>query len=157
MIKINVVAVGKIKEKYFTDAILEYQKRLSRFCEFSITEVSEENYSKIDDAIIEKIKAKEEQNVIAHLKGYVIAMAIEGKKYSSASFAKKIQSIADAGNGTITFLIGGSYGMTDTLKKRANELISFSDMTFPHTFFRAMLVEQIYRAFSILGGTPYHK
>ena len=157
MIKINVVAVGKIKEKYFTDAILEYQKRLSRFCEFSITEVSEENYSKIDDAIIEKIKAKEEQNVIPYLKGYVIAMAIEGKKYSSASFAKKIQSIADAGNGTITFLIGGSYGMTDTLKKRANELISFSDMTFPHTFFRAMLVEQIYRAFSILGGTPYHK
>ena len=157
MVKINVVAVGKIKENYFIDALKEYQKRLARFCEFSIIEVAEENYSKIDDALIEKIKLKEEENLTPHLKGYVFATAIEGKKYSSKAFAQKLKDLIDDGKGVITFVIGGSYGMTDTVKRKADQLISFSDMTFPHTFFRVMLTEQIYRAFCINSGSPYHK
>lgn len=157
MIKINVVAVGKIKENYFIDALKEYQKRLARYCEFSIIEVAEENYTKVDDALIEKIKQKEEENILPYLKGYVFATAIEGKKYSSPTFAKKLKDLIDDGKGVITFVIGGSYGMTDAIKKRADGLISFSDMTFPHTFFRVMLTEQIYRAFCINSGAPYHK
>lgn len=157
MIKINVVAVGKIKEKYFTEALLEYSKRLSRYCEFNIIEIPEENYSKVDDTLIEKIKAKEEESILPHLKGYVLATAIEGKKHSSVAFADKIKRLTDLGQGIITFVIGGSYGMTNRVKSLANELISFSDMTFPHTFFRVMLTEQLYRAFSIINNTPYHK
>ena len=157
MVKINIVAVGRIKEKYFLEALKEYQKRLARFCEFSIIEVAEENYVKTDDEIIERIKLKEEENVWPKLKGYIFATAIEGKKYSSNAFAKRLKNLIDEGKGVITFVIGGSYGMTDKIKKSANELISFSDMTFPHTFFRVMLTEQIYRAFCINAGTPYHK
>ena len=157
MIKINVVAVGKIKEKYFTEALLEYSKRLSRYCEFNIIEIPEENYSKVDDTLIEKIKAKEEESILPHLKGHVIATAIEGKKHSSVAFADKLKRLTDLGQGVITFVIGGSYGMTNRVKSLANELISFSDMTFPHTFFRVMLTEQLYRAFSIINNTPYHK
>ena len=157
MVKIRILSVGKIKEKYFTEALSEYSKRLCRFCDFSVIEVPEENYSKVDDTLIEKIKFKEEEKLLPHLKGYVIAMAIEGKKYSSQTFASEIKSLIDQGNGVITFVIGGSYGLSDKVKGRADKLISFSDMTFPHTFFRVMLAEQIYRAFSIIEGTPYHK
>lgn len=157
MLKINVVAVGKIKEKYFSEAVLEYSKRLSRFCEFNLIEVPEENYSKVDDALIEKIKLAEQERILPHLKGYVFVAAIEGKKYSSPTFAQTIKRLADEGKGVITFVIGGSYGLTDQIKRKADALISFSDMTFPHTFFRAMLVEQIYRAFCINASTPYHK
>lgn len=157
MLKINVVAVGKIKEKYFSEAVLEYSKRLSRYCEFTLIEVPEENYVKVDDALIEKIKITEQERILPHLKGYVFATAIEGKKYSSPTFADTLKKLSDQGKGVITFVIGGSYGLTDQIKKRADSLVSFSDMTFPHTFFRAMLLEQIYRAFCINGGSPYHK
>lgn len=157
MIKINLVAVGKVKEKYFSDGIDEYAKRLSRFCDFKITEISEENYQKIDDSLILQIKEKEWEKIIPHLKGFVVAMAIEGKKYSSEGFANLIKSLSDKGQGVITFVIGGSYGLSDAVKSRANALISFSDMTFPHTMFRLMLTEQIYRAFSIMGKSAYHK
>ena len=91
-----------------------------------------------------------------HLKGYVFVSAIEGKKLSSKAFSEKLKKAADE-RGTVSFVIGGSYGLADEVKKRARELISFSDMTFPHTLFRLMLVEQIYRAFSISAGTAYHK
>ena len=157
MIKINVVAVGKVKENYFLDGIKEYAKRLGRFCEFSITEVPEENYSKVDEKLIEKIKEKEATAISSHLKGKVFAMAIEGKKYSSESFATLIKNTVDLGSGVITFVIGGSYGLHQDIKRRSDGLISFSDMTFPHTFFRLMLIEQIYRAFSIIEGSAYHK
>ena len=157
MIKINVVAVGKVKEKYFSDGINEYKKRLGKFCEFTITEIAEENYNKIDEALIKQIKEKEGEKILPYLKGSVFAMAIEGKKYSSEKFANKIKATVDGGQGVITFVIGGSYGLSDKIKKKANELISFSDMTFPHTMFRLMLVEQVYRAFSIIGGSAYHK
>ena len=150
------VAVGKVKEKYFLDGINEYAKRLSKYCEFSIIEVAEENYTKVDDTLINTIKEKECEKILPHLKGKVFAMAIEGKKTSSEKFAKAIKTLIDGGTGVITFVIGGSYGLADRIKKNA-ELLSFSDMTFPHTLFRLMLTEQIYRAFAINAGSAYHK
>ncbi len=157
MVKVNLVAVGKVKEKYFADGIAEYAKRLSRFCQFNIVEVAEENYLKVDEALINVIKEKEAERIIPHLRGYVVSMAIEGKKTSSRGFADKLSKVVDGGNGVITFVIGGSYGLADRIKAKSNELMSFSDMTFPHTLFRLMLTEQIYRAFSINGGSAYHK
>ena len=146
MIKVNVVAVGKVKEKYFADGIAEYAKRLSRYCDFSLTEVKEENFTVCTPQLIETIKERE---------AAVYALAIEGKKFSSERFAAEIEKAA-AKSGVLTFVIGGSYGIADRIKEKA-ALISFSDMTFPHTLFRLMLTEQIYRAFSIIAGTPYHK
>ena len=157
MVKINLVAVGKVKETYFSDGIKEYAKRLSRFCDFNIIEIGEENFSKADDGTIKIVKEKEGEKISEYLKGYVIAMAIEGKKMSSEKFADKLDAVISRGNGVITFVIGGSYGLSDKVKSRADELMSFSDMTFPHTLFRLMLTEQIYRAFSILNGSAYHK
>jgi 23S rRNA (pseudouridine1915-N3)-methyltransferase len=157
MIKVNVVAVGKVKEKYFADGISEYVKRLTRYCEFKMIEVSEENFTKFDEGLVSTIKEKEAERILPHLKGYVVAMAIEGKKYTSEKFAKLIKDVADRGSGVITLIIGGSYGLSDRVKNRADELLSFSDMTFPHTLFRLMLTEQLYRAFSINGGSAYHK
>ena len=157
MIKVNVIAVGKVKEKYFLDGISEYSKRLSRYCEFKIIEVSEENYKKVDETIIKDIIRIEGDRILAlnEFKGKIFSMAIEGEKLSSKSFAKKIKTLVDMGE-NITFIIGGSYGLDERIKKQSS-LISFSDMTFPHTLFRLMLTEQIYRAFSINQGTPYHK
>ena len=157
MIKINLVAVGKVKEKYFLGGIEEYAKRLSRFCDFKIIELPEENYNKVDDALIESIKKKESEKILQNLKGYVFALAIEGKKYSSQSFSEEIKKLIDLGKGEITFVIGGSYGLDDSVKAKADKLISFSDMTFPHTLFRLMFTEQLYRAFSIINGSSYHK
>ena len=157
MVRINVLAVGKVKEKYFAEGIAEYSKRLSRYCQFTITEIAEENYLKVDDSLIDTIKGKEAERILTHLKGYVISMAIEGKKTSSTNLAQKIAKLIDGGNGVITFVIGGSYGLSDKIKAKSNELMSFSEMTFPHTLFRLMLTEQIYRAFSINAGSAYHK
>lgn len=157
MLKVNLVVVGKVKEKYFADGINEYTKRLSRFCDFKLIEVQEENYSKVDDAIITVIKQKESERILPYLKGNVYSMAIEGKKYASESFANLIKGLSDKGVNAITFVIGGSYGISDEIKKKSTGLISFSDMTFPHTLFRLMCTEQIYRAFSIIAGSNYHK
>lgn len=156
MIKVNVVAVGKVKEKYFSDGIAEYAKRLSRFCEFKIIEVEEENFKKAESGDISVIKEREGERILPHLKGRVFAMAIEGKRRSSEEFARLIQTAADS-VGVMTFVVGGSYGLSDAVKSRADGLLSFSEMTFPHTLFRLMLTEQIYRAFTILGGSAYHK
>lgn len=157
MLKVNLIAVGKVKEKYFADGISEYVKRLSRFCEFNLIEVQEENYSKVDDAIISIIKQKEGERILPHLKGSIYSMAIEGKKYTSESFSSLIKGLSDRGVSAITFVIGGSYGLSDEVKKKSNGLISFSDMTFPHTLFRLLCTEQLYRAFSIISGSNYHK
>ncbi len=157
MIKINVVAVGKVKESYFAQGVAEYAKRLGKFCDFSVIEIAEENFSKVDDKLIEVIKEREAGRILPHCKGYVVAMAIEGKELSSQKLAQKLKTLTDSGQGVITFIIGGSYGIHDSVKTRANELISFSQMTFPHTMFRLMLVEQLYRAFSINAGSAYHK
>lgn len=154
MIKINLVCVGKVKEKYFAEGIAEYAKRLKRFCDFNVLEVAEENAVGLSALLTAE---REEKNIIPKLRGAVLAFAIEGKKYSSETFAQKIKTLADSGAGEITFVIGGSYGLSDGVKKRADELVSFSDMTFPHTLFRLMCAEQIYRAFCIINKTPYHK
>ncbi len=157
MIKVNVVAVGKVKERYFQEGIDEYSKRLQKFCQFKITEIAEENYKTVDNSIINTIKEKEADKIIPHLKGKVYAMAIEGKKVSSQDFANILKDVTDVGGGVVTFVIGGSYGLSDRIKKEANGLVSFSAMTFPHTLFRLMLTEQIYRGFNILTGSAYHK
>jgi 23S rRNA (pseudouridine1915-N3)-methyltransferase len=156
MLKVNLIAVGKVKEKYFSDGIAEYKKRLSKYCDFNIIEIGEENFNKVDDGVIEQIKTREGEKILPHLKGKVYAMAIEGEKTSSEKFAKTLKSLSDKGE-TITFVIGGSYGLSDAVKRKADGLISFSDMTFPHTLFRLMLVEQLYRGFSINAGSAYHK
>lgn len=157
MVKINIVAVGKVKEKYFSDGIEEYVKRIGKYAEVNLIEVNEENFLKVDETLIETIKRREGDRIKAHLKGFVYALAIEGKKFSSKEFANQLRSLIDGGTGVITFVIGGSYGLCDEVKKRADKLLSFSDMTFPHTMFRLMLSEQIYRAFSINAGSAYHK
>ena len=154
MFKVNLVCVGKVKEKYFADGIYEYVKRLKRFCDFNVTEVAEENVKDLSGAMIAE---KEGKNILPKLRGTVFALAIEGKKYSSEEFSKEIKKQADGGAGEITFVVGGSYGLSEEVKNKADGLISFSDMTFPHTLFRLMLTEQIYRAFCITAGTPYHK
>lgn len=156
MIKVNVIAVGKVKEKYFLDGINEYSKRLSRFCEFNIIEVKEENFEKVDKGLIETIMEREASRILPLLRGKVYALAIEGKEFSSEDFATEIKNCCASG-GVMTFVIGGSYGLKDEIKKKAEKLVSFSKMTFPHTLFRLMLTEQLYRAFSIISGSQYHK
>ena len=157
MIKIRLIAVGKVKEKYFTEAILEYSKRLSGYCDFSLIEVKEENFKNPSPADIKKIMAIEGERILSNIKGYPIALAIEGKKLSSEELAKKIKTLTDRGEGEITFIIGGSYGIDDKVKSLCKEKMSFSDMTFPHTLMRVMTTEQIYRAFAINAGSEYHK
>lgn len=157
MIKIRIVAVGRVKEKYFSDAINEYGKRLSRFCDFSIVEVKEENYDKATSANVEKILVVEGERIEKAVKGTPVCLAIEGKKLSSEGLAEFIKTKIDRGEGEITFIIGGSYGIDERIKLLCKDKISFSDMTFPHTLARVMLSEQIYRAFTIINGAEYHK
>ena len=159
MLHINVICVGKIKESFFRDAILEYSKRLSRFCNLTITELQDEKIpEKASEKIEQEIKEKEGQNIISHIKkdSYVIALDLTGKQYTSEGFSKKITQITNYSS-HITFLIGGTLGMSKTLLSRANELISFSKMTFPHQLIRIFLLEQIYRAFKIANNETYHK
>ncbi len=157
MVKINIVCVGKVKEKYFLSGIEEYAKRIGRFADFRIIEVAEENYKNFSDALINQILEKECERMEPNLKGYVIACAIEGQKLNSEKLSKKIENIKSNGEGQITFVIGGSYGLSNKIKEGADMLLSVSDMTFPHTLFRLMLTEQIYRALSIENGIKYHK
>ena len=158
MLKVRVACVGTIKEKYFSDAVAEYSKRISRFAEFSIREVKEENFvTTPTPAEAQKILSIESERLEKEIKGYVICLAIEGKKISSEGLAQKIADLKSKGEGEITFVIGGSYGISNQLKQRADERISMSDMTFPHTLARVMLTEQIYRAFMIESGAKYHK
>ncbi len=157
MVKINIVAVGKVKERYFQDGINEYLKRLSRYAKVSIIEIKERNLVNEPNAseILEILK-REGDDIKKELKGHVVAMAIEGKKYSSEAFSDFIEKAKNL-RGEITFVIGGSYGLDSSIKKMADDNISVSDMTFPHTLLRLMLVEQIYRAFTILEDGKYHK
>lgn len=159
MLKINVIAIGKVKEKYFSQGIEEYAKRLSRFCQFKIIELEEETFKKESEANVSVSLNRERDRILAcpEFKGHVIVMAIEGEKVSSEGFAKKIKTLIDQGKGVITFVIGSSFGVSEEIKKRADQMLSFSQMTFPHTMFRLMLTEQIYRAFCINQGSAYHK
>ncbi len=157
MVKVNLVAVGKVKEKYFSQAIEEYVKRLSKYCEIKVIETPEVNFSTVSDATIKATIEKEAEKILPYLKGKVYAFAIEGKEQSSEDFAKELKDLIDSGEGVFTFVIGGSYGLSNGIKTKADKLFSFSKMTFPHTLFRVMALEQIYRAFTIIVGSGYHK
>lgn len=157
MFRVKIVCVGKIKEPWFRDACAEYLKRLSRFADVAVKEVREENFS---DNPGEKERAeivrREGESVLRELSGEVIALAVEGKRMSSEGFAGELARIRD-GIGEATFVIGGSYGLSPEVKARASRLLSFSDMTFPHTLMRVIALEQIYRGFMIGAGSAYHK
>ncbi len=157
MIKIKLVCVGKIKENYFLDAVKEYEKRLSRFCQFQIKEIKEENFNdNPTESQIKSIIKKEGENILREIRGEGILLDIQGKEYSSVEFSNFLKSNIDKG-AEITFIIGGSYGVSEEVKLKATSRISFSKMTFPHTMFRVMLLEQTYRAFTIINGAKYHK
>lgn len=157
MVKINIVAVGKVKENYFSDGIKEYQKRLSKYASVQITEVKEENFLKGEtEAERLQIIEAEAENILKKLKGKITALCIEGEKQSSEKFSYFIKNCIDCGE-EITFVIGGSYGLSERVKKIADKKLSFSDMTFPHTMTRLILLEQIYRAFTIINNSTYHK
>ena len=149
---IRIICVGKIKEKYFTDAINEYQKRLSKYTKLEIIELPD------FDADINTILKKESELILKHIKdkSYVITLEIEGNELSSIELSKKIDNILNT-NSDITFIIGGSYGLSDEVKNISNYKLSFSKMTFPHQLFRVILLEQIYRSYKILNNETYHK
>ena len=149
---INLVCVGNLKEKFSRDSAQEYIKRLGAFCKLSVVEIKEQNLLENVPLILEK----EGEQIVKHLKGFVILCDIGGQQISSEKFAQKLQAISME-DSTITFVVGGSYGVSDQVRALANERISFSQMTFPHNLFRIMLLEQIYRAFTILSGKTYHK
>lgn len=158
--KITILCVGKIKEKFYRDAIAEYQKRLSRYCKLEMIEVADEKTPDNAGTLLEKqIKTKEAERMEKYLPqdAYVIALAIEGRQPDSEEFAEKIEKLGIGGVSHIVFLIGGSLGMSETLLKRADYLLSFSKMTFPHQLMRVILLEQVYRAYRIINHEPYHK
>ena len=159
MLNINIICVGKIKEKFFTSAIEEYSKRLSKYCKLDILELPDEKIPDNPNETIEGIiKEKECNNISKHLKkdSYIIALDLKGKEYTSVEFSKKIENLSMT-NSKITFIIGGSLGLTDSLLSQCHEKICFSKMTFPHQLIRIFLVEQIYRAFKISNNESYHK
>lgn len=161
MIKINLICIGKIKEKYFTDAIGEYSKRLGSFCKFRIIELNEEKIrsNTPNNAQIEEVISAEGKRILQKLASsdYVIAMCIEGKLMSSEELSGVIDRTAISGKSTLDFLIGGSYGLSEEVKRRADLKLSMSRMTFPHQMARMILSEQIYRAFEISANGKYHK
>ncbi|MBM7615535.1 23S rRNA (pseudouridine(1915)-N(3))-methyltransferase RlmH [Alkaliphilus hydrothermalis] len=157
---ITILTVGKIKEKFFKQAIDEYTKRLSRYCKLNLIEVPDEKAPEhLSDTEMEIIKTKEGENLLKHLKdgAYVIALVIKGKMLSSEELAEKINQLALTGNSNIYFVIGGSLGLSDEVIKRADFKLSFSPMTFPHQLMKVVLLEQVYRGFRIIKGEPYHK
>lgn len=158
--KITILCVGKIKERYFTDAIKEYSKRLNRYCKLAIQEVPDEKTPDgAGEGLIAQIKAKEGSRLLKALpeKACVIALAIEGKKLSSEKLAEKLEAFGVNGESHLVFIIGGSLGLSEEVLRRADLLLSFSDMTFPHQLMRVILLEQIYRSYRIISGEPYHK
>ena len=159
MLTINIICIGKIKENYLKDAILEYSKRLSKYCNLQITELPDEKIpEKLSPNLEEIIKEKECNNIIKHIKkdSYVVCLDLQGKEITSEDFSKKIENISLI-NSTIAFIIGGTLGLTKELLKSANESICFSKMTFPHQLIRVFLLEQIFRAFKISNGEIYHR
>ncbi|MBQ9716024.1 MAG: 23S rRNA (pseudouridine(1915)-N(3))-methyltransferase RlmH [Clostridia bacterium] len=156
--KIKILCVGKIKEKYFTDAIEEYTKRLGRFCKTEIVEVAECTAYKTDLSAseIDKIKKSEGKDLLARIEGFGICLDIGGKQLASEELASKIDEIKNT-NSVITFVIGGSFGMDDSVKNACKLKISFGKCTYPHQLMRVILCEQVYRAFMINSGSAYHK
>lgn len=158
--KISIIAVGRIKEKYYREALAEYTKRLSKYCRLEITEVEDEKTPDKASAVLEEqIKEKEAKRILKYIKddAHVITLEIQGKKLDSMAFSEKINKLAVYGKSHIQFVIGGSLGLHKIISERADDKISFSDMTFPHQLMRVILVEQIYRGYRIIQGEPYHK
>lgn len=153
---INIVCIGKLKEKYFIGAQEEYLKRLSAFCRVSVVEKKESFLPKdASDALIERAALEESNSIAECAKGELIAFSPDGEKMDSIKFAAVVKGCIQSGD--ITFAIGGSHGLSRKLKQSAGKVISFSDMTFPHQLFRVILLEQVYRAFMIMEGRTYHK
>lgn len=158
--KITVIAVGKIKEKFYTDAIAEYSKRLSRYCRLEVIQVADEKTPDgASEAQERQIKEKEGSRILAQIKdgAYVIALAVQGTMLSSEQLASKLNKLGVDGQSQIVLIIGGSLGLSDEVLKRSDYLLSFSPMTFPHQLMRVILLEQIYRSYRIISGEPYHK
>ena len=158
--KITVIAVGKIREKFYTDAIAEYSKRLSRYCRLEVIQVADEKTPDgASEAQERQIKEKEGSRILAQIKdgAYVIALAVQGTMLSSEQLASKLNKLGVDGQSQIVLIIGGSLGLSDEVLKRADYHLSFSPMTFPHQLMRVILLEQIYRSYRIISGEPYHK
>lgn len=158
--EIRILSVGKIKEKYLTAGIAEYAKRLSRYCKLTFCQVADEKTpDKASGALNTQIKEVEGDRLMKHIReqDYVIALAIDGQMLDSVELSRKIDSLGISGNSSISFVIGGSLGLSDTVLKRADYKLSFSRMTFPHQLMQMILLEQIYRAYRIINNEPYHK
>lgn len=158
--RVTILAVGKIKEKFFKDAIGEYGKRLSRYCKFDIIEVPDEKTpDNAGEAEEEQIKRKEAERILSKISAdaYVITLEILGKEMDSVSFSEMLQKLGVMGKSQVVFVIGGSLGLHESVSKRSDRKVSFSPMTFPHQLMRVILCEQIYRGFRIMNHEPYHK
>ena len=158
--KIKVVTVGKLKEKYLKDGIAEYSKRISRFAKLEMIELADEKTpDKASESENQKILEIEGQRILSKVgdRDFVIVLAIEGKMFSSEEFSKQLEEASIKGFSTLTFIIGGSLGLSSSVKNRANLSVSFGRLTLPHQLMRLVLAEQIYRAFTIQQGSPYHK
>ena len=158
--QIDIIAPGRVKERYLRDAIDEYSKRLSRYCKLNIIEVSDEKTPEhASEGVERQIKAKEGERIAKHIRdgAYVIALAIDGDMISSEGLAAKIDQLGVRGTSHIQLIIGGSIGLDDAILRRADWKLSFSKMTFPHQLMRVILLEQLYRAYKINAGEPYHK
>ncbi|MET3683855.1 23S rRNA (pseudouridine1915-N3)-methyltransferase [Alkalibacillus flavidus] len=157
---ITIISVGKLKEKYLIQGIDEYLKRLSKYAKVKIEEVPDEQApDQLSEAEENQVKQKEGEKIFTKLSTdqYVITLEIEGKQLTSEQFAQKLDDLATYGKSKVAFVIGGSLGLSDDIKQRSDLAISFSKMTYPHQLMRLILVEQVYRAFRIMRGEPYHK
>ena len=158
--KITVVTVGKIKEKYLKDAIAEYSKRLSKYCKLEIIEVADEKTPDNASEVVEdSIRSKEAERILKYVKddAYIITLEIGGKQLSSEELADKIDKLGVQGTSHIIFIIGGSIGLGKEVLNKSNYALSFSKMTFPHQLMRVILLEQVYRSYRIISNEPYHK
>ncbi|MDO4813905.1 MAG: 23S rRNA (pseudouridine(1915)-N(3))-methyltransferase RlmH [Gemella sp.] len=157
--KVSIICVGKVKEKFYRDALKEYEKRLSAYAKVQTIEINDEKIKVENDSEIQIAMEKEGKNILSKIKDgqFVVTLEILGENISSEKLASKINNLGIQGTSDVAFIIGGSYGLSDEVKKRSNYALSFSKMTFPHQLMRVVLLEQIYRAFKIIKKEPYHK
>lgn len=158
MIHINIICIGKIKENYLKDAIQEYSKRLSKYCNLNIIELSDEKLpNNLSDKLISQIKNTESDKIISQIKdSYVFCLDLKGKQFTSEEFSNKITNLS-LNYSNITFIIGGTLGLSENVLAKSNELICFSKMTFPHQLIRVFLLEQLFRSFKIINNETYHR
>ena len=158
--KITLITVGKIKEKYLKDAIAEYSKRLSKYCKLEIVEVADEKTpDQASENVERQIRQKEGERILRYVKddAYVFTLEIGGTMLDSVAFAKKMETLGIQGKSHLIFIIGGSIGLGEEVLRRSDYALSFSKMTFPHQLMRVILLEQVYRGYRIIEGAPYHK